>query len=213
MNMTQAEHIDRLLAGIPVMPVLVIDDEHDALPLADALAAGGIHAVEITLRTDAALPAVRAIARERRDMVVGVGTVLSERDLLSSIDAGAQFAVSPGLTTILATAAGKHMDECPLLPGVATASEAMRAEEAGFERLKFFPAEPAGGADYVGALAGPLPRLKFCPTGSITPDRVPAYKALGNVFTVGGSWLAPKAMLKARDFAGIEALARQAAAL
>ncbi|GGY45228.1 bifunctional 4-hydroxy-2-oxoglutarate aldolase/2-dehydro-3-deoxy-phosphogluconate aldolase [Parvularcula lutaonensis] len=210
---SQAERIDELLSSVPVMPVLVIEDEADALPLADALVAGGIHAVEITLRTPAALPAVKAIATERKDIIIGTGTVLTEKDLMNSIDAGAQFCVSPGLTTILATAAGQHMDRCPLLPGVATASEAMRAEEAGFERLKFFPAEPAGGAPYLASLAGPLPRLKFCPTGSITPDKAPAYKKLKNVFTVGGSWLTPKDLLKAKDWAGVEALAREAAAL
>lgn len=210
---TQAERLDTLLSSVPVMPVVVIEDEAHALPLADALAAGGINAIEITLRTQAALGAVKAIAEARKDMVVGTGTVLSERDLLSSIDAGAKFAVSPGLTTLLATAAGQHMDECPLLPGVATASEAMRAEEAGFERLKFFPAEPAGGAPYLGGLAGPLQRLKFCPTGGIKPEKVAAYRKLKNVFTIGGSWIAPGAMMKEGDWAGIEKLAREAAAL
>lgn len=210
---SQAERIDALLSDIPVMPVLVIEDEAHALPLADALASGGIKAVEITLRTNAALPAVKAIAENRKDIVVGTGTVLSERDLANSIDAGAQFCVSPGLTTLLATAAGQHMDECPLLPGVATASEAMRAEEAGFERLKFFPAEPAGGVPYLSSLTGPLPRLKFCPTGGIKPERVADYKKLPNVFTVGGSWLGPKDMMSKGDWAGIEELARQAAGL
>lgn len=211
--LSQAERIDALLSAIPVMPVVVIEDAAHALPMADALAAGGIHAAEITLRTPAALEAVRIIARERKDMVIGTGTVLSERDLMSSIDAGAQFAVSPGLTTLLATAAGKHMDECPLLPGVATASEAMRAEEAGFERLKFFPAEPAGGAPYLAGLAGPLQRVKFCPTGGVKPETVAKYRALKNVFTVGGSWLTPKDKMAAGDWAAIEALAREAAAL
>lgn len=210
---TQAERIDELLATIPVLPVLVVEDEAYALPLADALAAGGIGAIEITLRTPAALPAVARIAKERPAMIVGTGTVRSERDLLASMDAGAQFAVSPGLTTLLATAAGQHMDECPLLPGVATASEAMRAEEAGFERLKFFPAEPAGGPGHIGALAGPLPGLKFCPTGAITAEQVGAYRALPNVFTVGGSWIAPKDKMAAGDWAGIEKLARHAAKL
>ena len=210
---SQAERIDSLLSSVPVVPVVVIDDASHAVPLARALIAGGINAIEITLRTAAALDATKAIAQECPEMVVGTGTVLSERDLLSSIDAGAKFAVSPGLTTLLATAAGQHMDECPLLPGVATASEAMRAEEAGFERLKFFPAEPAGGAPYLSGLAGPLQRLKFCPTGGIKPETAPKYKALKNVFTVGGSWLAPKTLMEASDWAGIEALAKEAAAL
>lgn len=210
---SQAERIDALLSSVPVMPVLVIEDEADALPLADALAAGGIHAVEITLRTPAALPAVKAIATERKDMVIGTGTVLTEKDLQASADAGAQFCVSPGLTRALGSAAQGFMESCPLLPGVATASEAMEAAEAGFERLKFFPAEPAGGAPYLAGLAGPLPHLKFCPTGSIIPEKAPAYKKLKNVFTVGGSWLTPKDLLKAKDWAGVEALAREAAAL
>lgn len=211
--LSQAERIDELLSSVPVMPVVVIEDAAHALPMADALVAGGIHAAEITLRTPAALEAVKIIAAERKDMVIGTGTVLSERDLLSSLDAGAQFAVSPGLTTLLATAAAQHMDQCPLLPGVATASEAMRAEEAGFERLKFFPAEPAGGAPYLASLSGPLQRLKFCPTGGIKPGNVAEYRQLKNVFTVGGSWLTPKDLMAAGDWAGIEALAREAATL
>lgn len=210
---SQADRIDELLSSVPVMPVVVIDDVEHALPMADALMAGGIFAAEITLRTSAALGAVKVIAAERKNMVIGTGTVLSERDLLSSIDAGAQFAVSPGLTTLLATAAGQHMDECPLLPGVATASEAMRAEEAGFERLKFFPAEPAGGAPYLGGLAGPLQRVKFCPTGGVKPSNLASYRALKNVFTVGGSWLTPKDKMAAGDWSAIEELAREAAEL
>jgi 2-dehydro-3-deoxyphosphogluconate aldolase/(4S)-4-hydroxy-2-oxoglutarate aldolase len=208
---SQAERIDELLNGIPVMPVVVIEDASLALPLADALMAGGIRAMEVTLRTDAAFDTVAAIAKERPDMVIGTGTVLSERDLSRSVDAGAQFAVSPGLTTLLASAALQYMEECPLLPGVATASEAMRAEEAGFERLKFFPAEQAGGAAYLRSLGGPLQRLKFCPTGGISVQNAPDYKKLANVFTVGGSWLTPKDKMAAGDWAGIEALAREAA--
>ncbi|MCQ8185841.1 bifunctional 4-hydroxy-2-oxoglutarate aldolase/2-dehydro-3-deoxy-phosphogluconate aldolase [Parvularcula maris] len=210
---SQAERIDELLTGIPVMPVVVIEDASLALPLADALMAGGIRAMEVTLRTDAALDTVAAIAKERPDMVIGTGTVLSERDLSRSVDAGAQFAVSPGLTTLLANAALQYMNGCPLLPGVATASEAMRAEEAGFERLKFFPAEQAGGAAYLKSIGGPLQRLKFCPTGGISVKTAPDYKKLDNVFTVGGSWLTPKDKMAAGDWAGIEALARQAAGL
>lgn len=210
---SQAETIDALLSSVPVMPVLVIEDVAHALPLCDALKAGGINAVEITLRTSAALEAVRTVAAERSDMVIGTGTVLTEADLKASADAGAQFAVSPGLTPSLAEAARPYHECCPLLPGVATASEAMQAAEWGFERLKFFPAEPAGGAPYLGGIKGPLPHLKFCPTGGIKPEKVAGYKAVGNVFTVGGSWLAPKAMLESGDWAGIEALAREAAAL
>jgi len=211
--LSQAERIDQLLSHVPVMPVVVIDDAADALPLADALLAGGIDAIEITLRTEAALPAIAAIAKERPKMVLGAGTILTERDQLSAMDAGAQFTVSPGLTTLLATAAGKHMDECPLLPGIGTASEAMRADEAGFGRLKFFPAEPSGGAAMVGALAGPLPHLKFCPTGSIKPHGVEAYRKLPNVFCVGGSWITPKDKMAAKDWAAIEELARTASSL
>jgi 2-dehydro-3-deoxyphosphogluconate aldolase/(4S)-4-hydroxy-2-oxoglutarate aldolase len=211
--MSQAERIDELLGGVPVMPVVVIDDAAHALPLADALKEGGIFALEITLRTEAALPSVEAIATSRPDMVIGTGTVLSERDLGRSLDAGAQFAVSPGLTTLIANAAAKTAERCPLLPGVATASEAMRAAEAGFERLKFFPAEPAGGAAYLSGLQGPLPDLRFCPTGSITPEKAPSYKKLANVFTVGGSWITPRDRMAAGDWAAITELARQAASL
>lgn len=201
---TQGALIDSLLGGVPIVPVVVIEDAAHALPLVDALAAGGITAIEVTLRTRAALSVVQAIADARPNVIVGTGTVLSEKDLDASIEAGAKFAVSPGLTEALARAAQKSNDACPLLPGVATASEAMRAAEYGFERLKFFPAEQAGGVPYLKSLSGPLPHLKFCPTGGITPATYPDYAALGNTFTVGGSWIAPAALIAAEDWSAIE---------
>ena len=206
--MTQGEAIDALLAGVRVMPVVVIEDESHALPLADALAEGGVNAIEITLRTPAALPAAAAIARARPDMIVGTGTVLTEDDLRRSEEAGARFAVSPGLTPALATAAAARFQTCPLLPGTVTASEVMAALEAGFTRLKFFPAEPSGGAQAVGALHGPLPQVRFCPTGSITAESADTYLALANVFCVGGSWVTPKAAMRDGDWEEIARLAR-----
>ena len=208
-DLGQGERIDRLLSGARVMPVVVIEDEGCAVAMADALAEGGVRTLEITLRTPAALAAVERIARERPEIVVGTGTVLCERDLADSRAAGARFAVSPGLTPALAEAAGRHAD-CPLLPGTATASEVMAALEAGFTRLKFFPAETSGGAKAVAALAGPLPAARFCPTGGIKPDTAQRYLDLGNVFCVGGSWLTPKQALRDQDWPALTELARQA---
>ena len=207
--LSQGDRIDRLLRAVRVMPVVVIEDEAQAVPLADALMAGGVSCIEITLRTPAALPAAERIARERPEMVLGTGTVLTERDLRASREAGARFAVSPGLTPALAEAAGA-MPDCPLLPGCATASEVMAALEAGLTRLKFFPAETSGGAGAVKALAGPLPAVRFCPTGGITAERADDYLALGNVFCVGGSWVAPKDALRGGDWAEVTRLARLA---
>ena len=206
-DLTQGQRIDRLLNAVRVMPVVVIEDEAQAVPLADALMAGGVACVEITLRTPAALPAAERIARERPEMVLGTGTVLTERDLRASREAGARFAVSPGLTPALAEAAGA-MPDCPLLPGCATASEVMAALEAGLTRLKFFPAETSGGAPAVKALGGPLPTARFCPTGGITPEKAADYLSLPNVFCVGGSWVTPKDALRGGDWAEITRLAR-----
>jgi len=195
----------------PVIPVVVIEDARSAVPMARALVAGGIPAIEVTLRTPAALEAIRAIAAEVEGAVVGVGTVLSREDLHAAERAGARFAVSPGVSPGLLAAA----EDCalPLLPGAATASELMALLERGYRHLKFFPAVPAGGAKLLAAWAGPLPQLRFCPTGGISLASAPDFLALKNVLCVGGSWLTPADKLAAGDWAGIEALAREAAAL
>jgi 2-dehydro-3-deoxyphosphogluconate aldolase/(4S)-4-hydroxy-2-oxoglutarate aldolase len=194
-----------------VIPVVVIDDPRAAVPMARALVAGGVPAIEVTLRTSAALEAVRAIAAEVEGAVVGVGTVLVEADLRAAQAAGARFAVSPGATAKLLDAAADIA--LPLLPGAATASEAMALLERGYTQLKFFPALPAGGARLLAAWAGPLPQLRFCPTGGISLANAAEFLALPNVLCVGGSWLTPADKLAAGDWAGIEQLARTAAAL
>ncbi len=195
----------------PVIPVVIIEDARLAVPMARALVAGGVPAIEITLRTPAALDAIRAIAQEVEGAVVGVGTVLGERDLDAALGAGARFAVSPGVSPRLLDAADQH--ELPLLPGVATAGEAMSLLERGYRHLKFFPAVPAGGARLLGAWASPLPQIRFCPTGGIGPGSALEFLALPNVSCVGGSWLTPADKMAASDWAAIEQLAREAAAL
>ncbi|MGN2248592.1 bifunctional 4-hydroxy-2-oxoglutarate aldolase/2-dehydro-3-deoxy-phosphogluconate aldolase [Frateuria sp. GZRe14] len=200
-----------LMRLAPVIPVVVIEDARAAVPMARALVAGGVPAIEVTLRTPAALEAVRAIAAEVEGAVVGVGTVLGETDLRAAYEAGARFAVSPGVTPRLLDAA----EDVPLalLPGAATASEAMGLLERGYRHLKFFPAVPAGGARLLAAWAGPLPQLRFCPTGGISAASAAEFLALPNVLCVGGSWLTPADKLATGDWAGIEALARAAANL
>ena len=195
----------------PVIPVLSLEDAGAAPRLARALVAGGLRALEVTLRTPAALAAIEAVAKAVPEAVVGAGTLLTPQDLRAAKDAGARFGVSPGLTERLLEAAEDA--GLPMLPGVATPGEAMRAAERGLEILKFFPAEQNGGAAALRAWAGPLPRLQFCPTGGITPDTAPAYLALPNVICVGGSWVAPPEAVAAGDWTRIEALARQAASL
>ena len=203
--------IDDILRAGPVMPVVVIDDAAHAVPLARALVAGGIRAIEITLRTGAALDAVQAIARDAPDAIPGVGTALTGADVLAALDAGAKFIVSPGATPALLEAAiGSGL---PFLPGVATASELMAGMAAGLSAFKFFPAAQAGGIDGLKALGGPFPHARFCPTGGVTAANAAAYLALPNVACVGGSWLAPREMIAAGDFAKIEQLARAASAL
>ena len=199
------------LALAPVVPVVVIDDATHAVPLARALVAGGIHAIEITLRTPAALEAVRAIAAEVEGAVVGVGTVLAPEQWLAAERAGARFAVSPGASPNLIAAAQDHA--LPWLPGAASASEAMALREHGYHYLKFFPAEAIGGAAALRALAGPLPDLRYCATGGIGLHNARDYLALGNVMAVGGSWLTPSERVAKGDWAGISQLAREAAAL
>jgi 2-dehydro-3-deoxyphosphogluconate aldolase/(4S)-4-hydroxy-2-oxoglutarate aldolase len=195
----------------PVIPVVVIEDRRAAVPMARALVAGGIPAIEVTLRTAAALDAVRAIAAEVEGAVVGVGTVLGAADLRAAQQAGARFAVSPGATARLLDAADEI--DLPLLPGAATASEAMTLLERGYTHMKFFPAVPAGGARLLAAWAEPLPQLRLCPTGGINLPNAAEFLALPQVLCVGGSWLTPPDKLAHGDWAGIEQLARAAAAL
>jgi len=205
------QQIETTMRLAAVIPVVVIHDAKVAVQMARALVAGGTPAIEVTLRTPAALEAVRAIAAEVEGAMIGVGTVLGERDLKSALQAGAKFAVSPGISPRLLDAADDS--ELPLLPGAATASELMTLLERGYRHLKFFPAMPAGGAKLLGAWAGPLPQIRFCPTGGISLSSAPDFLALPNVLCVGGSWLTPAEMLASGDWAGIELLAREAAGL
>ena len=209
--MSADQHLERILRASPVMPVLAIDRLDQALPLAEALLSGGIATLEITLRTPVALEAIRCIRRAFPDAYVGAGTVTTPEALRQVAEAGASFAVSPGLTRPLLEAAASSA--IPLLPGVMTPTEVMTAMDAGFRFLKLFPAEQAGGIPMLKALAGPFKELRFCPTGGIGPASAPAYLAQPNVLCVGGSWLTPRAMLEAGDWRAIEALAREAAAL
>ena len=195
----------------PVMPVLVINREEDAVPLARALVAGGLRVLEITLRTSAALEAIRLIAEQVPDAVVGVGTVTRPEQFAQVKALGAVFAVSPGMTNQLIDAA--RAAELPFLPGVMTPSDVMRAMEAGLDALKLFPAEQAGGIGMLKALGGPLPEMKFCPTGGVTVTTAPAYLALPNVGCVGGSWIAPADLVRSGNWAAITELARAASAL
>ncbi|MBN9740571.1 keto-deoxy-phosphogluconate aldolase [Amycolatopsis sp. A1MSW2902] len=200
-----------LLALSPVMPVVVIDDVDDAVPTARALLAGGIGVIELTLRTPVALTAIERVAAEVPDIVVGAGTVTSPEQAKQAADAGAKFLVTPGCTDSVLDAA--FATGLPFLPGAATVSEAMRLAERGLSALKFFPAEASGGAAFLKSIAGPLPELQFCPTGGITVSSAPSYLALPNVGCIGGSWLTPAKLLAAKDFAAVEKLAAEAAAL
>ncbi|MFB7495385.1 bifunctional 4-hydroxy-2-oxoglutarate aldolase/2-dehydro-3-deoxy-phosphogluconate aldolase [Streptomyces sp. NPDC056161] len=195
----------------PVLPVVVLPDAADAVPLARALVAGGLPAIEVTLRTPAALDAIRAVTAEVPEAVVGAGTVLSRTQAAQACAAGAGFLVSPGWTEALLDAmAGSGV---PFLPGVSTTSEVVALLERGVREMKFFPAQAAGGTAYLKALAGPLPQARFCPTGGIGPANAPEYLALPNVGCVGGTWMVPEDAVAARDWRRIEALAREAAGL
>jgi 2-dehydro-3-deoxyphosphogluconate aldolase/(4S)-4-hydroxy-2-oxoglutarate aldolase len=194
-----------------VIPVIAIDDIAHAVPLARALVAGGIRVLEVTLRTAHGLPAIRAIAEQVPDAIVGVGTLTQPEEFAAARDAGAVFGVSPGLTAALIAAA--KTSGLPLLPGVMTPSEVMGAREEGFRQLKLFPAVPAGGIGMLNALAGPLGDVMFCPTGGVSQDNAAQFLACRNVACVGGSWLTPKDALEAGDWDRITALARAASAL
>ncbi|WP_170441551.1 bifunctional 4-hydroxy-2-oxoglutarate aldolase/2-dehydro-3-deoxy-phosphogluconate aldolase [Ruegeria arenilitoris] len=199
-----------ICALAPIVPVLVVDDAAHARPLAEALVAGGLPALEVTLRTPAALDAIRAMVQVPGG-VVGAGTLVTPDDVRAAKEAGAQFGVSPGATDALIAAC--EAEGLPLLPGAATATEAMRLLEQGYDMLKFFPAEASGGAPALKAIGAPLPQITLCPTGGVSPANARDYLSLPNVICAGGSWVAPKQMVAQGDWAGIEALAREAAAL
>ena len=207
---TAMPDIERVLTAAPVIPVVVIDRVQDAAPLAAALVAGGLPVIEVTLRTPAALGAIAAMAAVE-GCVVGAGTVLNAHDVETARKAGARFIVSPGLSAEVVRAA--RSAELAVLPGVATASEVMRALDLGLRHLKFFPAEAAGGTAMLKSLAGPFPQVRFCPTGGIGPANARSYLAQPNVLCVGGSWMAPAAAQAEGDWGGITERAAEAAAL
>jgi 2-dehydro-3-deoxyphosphogluconate aldolase/(4S)-4-hydroxy-2-oxoglutarate aldolase len=195
----------------PVIPVVTIDDPQHAVPVARALADGGVPIIELTLRTDSALESLKRIATEVPDILVGAGTILTPAQADAAVGAGAQFLVSPGVTPALLD----HMLTLgvPILPGVATVGEVMALLERGITAMKFFPAGPAGGPDYLAAIGAPIPQVQFCPTGGVSLDSAPGYLKLANVSCVGGSWLTPKAAVENNDWEQITRLAREAAGL
>jgi 2-dehydro-3-deoxyphosphogluconate aldolase/(4S)-4-hydroxy-2-oxoglutarate aldolase len=198
---------DVLNAG-PVMPVMVIQNLDDAVPLAKALVAGGIKVLEITLRTPIALDAIRLISQEVKEAIVGAGTITTPEQLKAAEDAGAVFAISPGLTPSLLTAA--KAGSIALIPGIASLSELMLGMEYGLDHFKFFPAEAAGGIPMLKSIAGPIPQVTFCPTGGISPENYNAYLKLSNVACVGGSWLVPADAVKSKNWSKVTELAKQA---
>ncbi|WOC16804.1 2-dehydro-3-deoxy-phosphogluconate aldolase [Pseudochrobactrum sp. MP213Fo] len=200
-----------VMQGQPVIPVLLIDKVSDAIPLARALAKGGLPAIEITLRTNAALDAIRAVANEVPEAIVGAGTILNATHYEQAVTAGSKFIVSPGFTDDILLAASNS--PIPLLPGCATASEVMSLRARGYTHLKFFPAEQAGGAAFLKALASPLAGTFFCPTGGISLNNAKSYLSLPNVLCVGGSWVAPKELVNDGKWDEITALAAAAARL
>jgi 2-dehydro-3-deoxyphosphogluconate aldolase/(4S)-4-hydroxy-2-oxoglutarate aldolase len=210
--MANAEQdLSSLLGLAPVIPVVVIDDEAAAVPMARALVAGGLPVIEITLRTPVGLAAIKRITDEVPDAVVGAGTLLTRADVSAAVGAGSRFLVSPGCTPgLLEAMLGSGV---PVLPAAATASEVMALLERGLTHAKFFPAKPAGGVPYLKSLAGPLPMVRFCPTGGIDLASAPEFLALPNVVCVGGSWLTPADAVASGDWDRIERLARQASTL
>jgi 2-dehydro-3-deoxyphosphogluconate aldolase/(4S)-4-hydroxy-2-oxoglutarate aldolase len=192
----------------PVVPVVVLEDAEDAVPLARALVDGGLPAIEVTLRTAAAPEAIRAISAEVPEAVVGAGTVLDANHVRTAVEAGARFLVSPGWTDPLLAALRES--DVPFLPGASTVSEVLGLLERGVTEMKFFPAEAAGGIPFLKSLASPLPQARFCPTGGITAANTPAYLALPNVACVGGTWMVPVDALAAKDWDRVRALASEA---
>jgi len=201
--------IEDIVGIAPVIPVLTISELEHAAPLARALSAGGLRVIEVALRTPIALAAIEVMRKAVPAAVIGVGTLTRAVDFAAADRAGAQFGVTPGLTPELAAAA--RGARFPLLPGVMTPTEVIAARNAGFNILKFFPAQQAGGISMLQALVAPFPDVLFCPTGGITPATAADYLALPNVVCIGGSWLAPSDMISAGDWAGIQQLAREAA--
>ena len=200
--------LEEMMKLAPVVPVLTIEDEAHAVPLGRALVAGGLPMLEVTLRTPAAVGAIRRMAEEVEGAVVGAGTVLNAADLERASKAGARFAVSPGLMDDAAPGG-----DVPLLPGIATATELMRGLSRGFQVFKFFPAVPAGGLAMLKAFAPVFQQAKFCPTGGITAENAPEFLGTPNVVCVGGSWIAPAGLVRSGDFGRITELARAAAQL
>jgi 2-dehydro-3-deoxyphosphogluconate aldolase/(4S)-4-hydroxy-2-oxoglutarate aldolase len=198
----------RLVDGVRVIPVIVIERASDAVPMAKALLEGGMRVLEVTLRSAAALPAIEAMARALPDAIVGAGTVLNRDDASRARAAGAAFAVSPGYTRELGAACAEL--GLPLLPGAATATEVMTALDGGYDFLKFFPAEASGGIAMLKSLGGPFPGVAFCPTGGVSSGNLENYLALANVTCVGGSWLTPPDLVRRGDWAAVTALCRSA---
>lgn len=204
--------IDKIVQVAPVVPVMVVERLEDAVPLAQALYNGGLKVLEITLRTPVALDAIRAMVDALPDdAVIGAGTIVTPDDLKKAVEAGSTFLVSPGTTAELIEAA--KASDVPLLPGIATPSEAMNLLAHGFTHMKFFPAEAAGGVSMVKSIGGPLPQITFCPTGGINLAKAPEYLSLPNVACVGGTWMAPKNLIAEKRWDEIEKLAREAAQL
>ena len=201
---------EEIFAAGPVVPVLVINDVEKAVPLAKALMEGGIKVLEVTLRTPAALDVIKRIADEVPDSLIGAGTVTNAQQLKAVVEAGAKFAISPGMTADLLKAG---MDaEIPLIPGISSTSDLMKGKDAGYTHMKFFPAEASGGVKAIKSISGPFPDITFCPTGGIGPDNYNEYLALNNVKCVGGSWLAPDDAIESGDWARITQLAKEAVA-
>jgi len=203
--------VEQVMASATVIPVMVIENLEYAVPLAQALVEGGLKVLEITLRTPVALDAIRAIRAQLPDAIVGAGTVINEETLSLSVEAGAEFIVSPGFTPELIDAAFEK--KVPILPGVNSPSEVMTLLNKGITAMKFFPAQAAGGAAMLKAIGGPLPQVTFCPTGGVNRDNAREYLQLNNVACVGGSWMAPAALVAEQRWDEIRAAASEAAAL
>ncbi len=203
--------IEEIMKTSPVVPVMVIDNIDDAVPLAKALVEGGLRVLEITLRTAPALEAIKRIKASVPDAIVGAGTIINTQTLQASIEVGAEFIVTPGSTTAIIDAA--QAAGIPILPGVNTPSEAMALLEKGITEMKFFPAEAAGGIPMLKSIAGPLPQIQFCPTGGVNPGNAKDYLSLKNVACVGGSWMAPADLVNSGDWDEITRRAREASAL
>ena len=201
---------EEIFAAGPVVPVLVINDVEKAVPLAKALMEGGIKVLEVTLRTPAAIDVIKRIAEEVPDSLIGAGTVTNAQQLKAVIEAGAKFAISPGMTADLLKA-GMDAD-IPLIPGISSTSDLMKGKDAGYTHMKFFPAEASGGVKAIKSISGPFPDVTFCPTGGIGPNNYNDYLALNNVKCVGGSWLAPDDAIELGDWARITQLAKEAVA-